>query len=113
MLEIEKERAKERQGERTDLDEHSGNVSKKSEEPAREKAAEKIDAGVSGRTLEKERAKERQEELGRNQGQDPSGNVSQRGDNGRAREKAAEKIDAGISGRTLQHFVGFRRARVK
>ena len=48
------ERAKSRQGERTDLEEHSGNVSKKSsEDPAREKAAEKVNADVSGRTLEK------------------------------------------------------------
>jgi len=54
MLAVERERAKSRQGERTDLEEPSGNVSKKSsEEPARDKAAEKVNAGVSGRTLEK------------------------------------------------------------
>ena len=53
MLAIEKERAKERQGERTDLGEHSANICKKSEEPARDKAAEKVNADVSGRTLEK------------------------------------------------------------
>jgi hypothetical protein len=47
--------------------------------------------------IEQERAKERQEELGRSQGQDPSGNVSERGE---AREKAAEKMDADVSGRT-------------
>jgi DNA modification methylase/ParB-like chromosome segregation protein Spo0J len=52
--------------------------------------------------IEKERAKERQEELGRNQGKAPSGNVSQRGDEGRARDKAADKIDASVSGRTLE-----------
>jgi len=42
MLDIEQERAKKRQGTRTDIEQHSGNVSKKSEDqPAREKAAEK------------------------------------------------------------------------
>jgi len=58
MLAIEKERAKERQGERTDLENNGeplGKVSEKSDKPqeARDKAAEKIDADVSGRTLEK------------------------------------------------------------
>jgi len=56
MLAVERERAKERKGERTDLeDEPVGNVSHKSDgkERARDKAAEKIDADVSGRTLEK------------------------------------------------------------
>ena len=49
MLAVERERAKSRQGERTDLEEPSGNVSKKSpEEPARDKAAEKVNADVSG-----------------------------------------------------------------
>jgi len=55
MLAIEEERSPERQGERTDLDEHRGNVSTKSDGfgKARDKAAEKVNADVSGRTLEK------------------------------------------------------------
>jgi len=58
MLEVEKEKAKERQGERTDLEnggEPLGKVSEKSDDPqeARDKAAEKVNADVSGRTLEK------------------------------------------------------------
>lgn len=54
MLAVERERAKSRQGERTDSGERSETVSKKSsEEPARDKAAEKVSADVSGRTLEK------------------------------------------------------------
>jgi hypothetical protein len=50
MVEIEKERAKDRQGQRSDLDEeaedeHRGNVSTKSDDSkARDKAAEKVDA---------------------------------------------------------------------
>lgn len=44
-----------------------------------------------GDAIEKERAKKRQDELGRNQGEDPHGNISKRG---KARDKAAEKIDA-------------------
>ncbi|MWV40120.1 hypothetical protein [Natrialba sp. INN-245] len=69
ILQIEKERARERQGQRTDLDENDtendediqsnsdeprGNVSTKSDNSkARDKAAEKVNADVSGRTLEK------------------------------------------------------------
>jgi len=56
MLAVEHQRAKERKGERTDLnDEPSGNVSGKSEREneARNKAAEKVNSDVSGRTLEK------------------------------------------------------------
>jgi N6-adenosine-specific RNA methylase IME4/ParB-like chromosome segregation protein Spo0J len=56
MLAIEQERAKERQGQRSDLkDEPLGNVSEKSDGPqeARDKAAERVNADVSGRTLEK------------------------------------------------------------
>jgi len=56
MLAVEEERAKERKGERNDLKEEPvGNVSHKSEdkERARSKAAEKVNADVSGRTLEK------------------------------------------------------------
>ena len=49
--------------------------------------------------VERERAKEREEELGRNHGKDPSGNVSKRG---AARDKAAEKVNADVSGRTLE-----------
>lgn len=59
ILEIEQQRAKERQAESgsknlptTDDSISSGNVSETNGE-AREKAAEKVDAGVSGRTLEK------------------------------------------------------------
>ena len=55
-LAIERERAKERQGERTDLTgEHLGNVTEKSKAPkeSREIAAEKINADVGGQTLEK------------------------------------------------------------
>jgi len=58
MLAIEKKRAKDRQGERTDLEndgEPLGKVSEMSDDPkeARDKAAEKVNADVSGRTLEK------------------------------------------------------------
>ena len=56
MLAVERERAKERRGERTDLkDEPVGNVSHKSDDKdrARDIAAEKVNADVSGRTLEK------------------------------------------------------------
>jgi len=55
MLAIEEERSPDRQGKRTDLDEHRGNVSTKSDEfgKARDKAAKKVNADVSGRTLEK------------------------------------------------------------
>jgi len=49
--------------------------------------------------VERERAKERQEEMGRTHGDDPSGNVSERGE---ARDKAAEKVNADVSGRTLE-----------
>jgi len=65
MLAIEEERSPERQGERTDLDEHRGNVSTKSDGfgKAREKAAEKVNADVSGRTLEKgKKVKEKAEQ---------------------------------------------------
>jgi len=52
MLAIEQERSPDRQGERTDKNEHRGNVSTKSDRfgKAREKAAEKVNADVSGRT---------------------------------------------------------------
>jgi len=49
--------------------------------------------------IEQERAKKRQDEMGRNHGDNPSGNVSERGE---AREKAAEKVNADVSGRTLE-----------
>jgi 16S rRNA G966 N2-methylase RsmD len=49
--------------------------------------------------IEQDRAEERQKEIGRNQGQDPSGNVSERGE---ARDKAAEKVNADVSGRTIE-----------
>lgn len=49
--------------------------------------------------IERERAREREETLGKNHGEDPSGNISRRGV---ARDKAAEKIDADVSGRTLE-----------
>lgn len=49
--------------------------------------------------IERQRAEERQRELGKNQGRDPSGNVSERGE---ARDKAAEKVNADVSGRTLE-----------
>jgi phage N-6-adenine-methyltransferase len=57
--------------------------------------------------IEQERARERQEDMGRELGGDtdetPSGNVSTRGeDAGNAREKAAEKVNANVSGRTLE-----------
>jgi N6-adenosine-specific RNA methylase IME4 len=51
MLAIEQERQS--QGKRNDLDETSGNVSGSYESESREKAAEKVNADVSGRTLEK------------------------------------------------------------
>jgi len=41
--------------------------------------------------IEQERAKKRQDEMGRNHGDNPSGNVSERGE---ARDKAAEKVNA-------------------
>jgi phage N-6-adenine-methyltransferase len=51
MLAIEKER--QGQGERNDLKDTSGNISGSYESESREKAAEKVNADVSGRTLEK------------------------------------------------------------
>jgi len=107
MLEIEKERAKERKEEtgKDNLQNVSGGNVSTTEDTgkAREKAAEKIDAGVSGRTLEKERAKERKEaNLKEGDEQPRRGNVSTSGEQGKARDKAAEKIDAGVSGRTLE-----------
>lgn len=50
--------------------------------------------------IEEERAQERQEELGKTSGEDPSGRFSRRGT--RARDEAAEKIGADVSGRTLE-----------
>jgi len=53
--------------------------------------------------VEQERAKERQEEAGKENLQNISGgNVSTTEDGGKARKKAAEKVNADVSGRTLE-----------
>jgi len=53
IVEIEQERAKERQGERVDLDSDTSGEFSPEVKRARDEAAEKVNAGVSGETLEK------------------------------------------------------------